>query len=189
MMYGENPGTDQTWYRMKPGSVGAELGVWKGESTIKFLNVASHIHMVDPWSVQPYLDNEHIDKNRYFNRYSNLVGSDNAQDFQNYYDEIYEEVNKKFKNKSVTIYRMTTTEWFEQFNEKLDWVYVDARHDTPGVLEDLHNSLKVLKSGGIIYGDDYGYDKYSVKMGVDQFIKETGLTLDNFYKDQYEIIV
>ena len=36
MMFGENPGTDQTWYRMKPGSIGAELGVWKGDTTIKF---------------------------------------------------------------------------------------------------------------------------------------------------------
>ena len=189
MMFGGNPGTDQTWYRMKAGSVGAELGVWKGDTTIKFLNAASHIHMVDPWSVQPYLDNENVDKTRYFSRYSKLVGSDKPEDFQNYYNKIFEGVVKRFKNKPITMHRMTTTEWFEKFDDKLDWIYVDARHDTPGVLEDLHNSVKVLKPGGVIYGDDYGYDKYSVKMGVDQFIKETGLNLNNFYKDQYEIIV
>ena len=83
---------------------------------------------------------------------------------------------------------MTTTEWFKNFKEKLDWIYVDARHDTPGVYEDLINSVKVLKKGGVIYGDDYGFNKYCVKVAVDKFIEKTGLTLNNFYQDQYEII-
>ena len=129
-----------------------------------------------------------VDKERYFSRYEELVGSANPQDFQTYYDDIYESVVKRFKNKPVTIHRMTTTEWFKNFKEKLDWIYVDARHDTPGVYEDLINSVKVLKKGGVIYGDDYGFNKYCVKVAVDKFIEKTGLTLNNFYQDQYEII-
>ena len=188
MMFGNNPGSDHTWLRMKSKTVGAELGVWKGDSSAKFLNVASHVHLVDPWSVQPYLENKEVDKERYFSRYEELVGSANPQDFQTYYDDIYESVVKRFKNKPVTIHRMTTTEWFKNFKEKLDWIYVDARHDTPGVYEDLINSVKVLKKGGVIYGDDYGFNKYCVKVAVDKFIEKTGLTLNNFYQDQYEII-
>ena len=187
MMFGENPGTDQTWLRIKNNSVGAELGVWKGDSSVKFLSAASHVHLVDPWAVQPYLENDAVDKDRYFTRYEKLVGSKSPENFQEYYDKIYKNVVKRFENKSVTIHRMTTTDWFKNFTEKLDWIYIDARHDTPGVIEDLHNSLKVLKSDGVIYGDDYGYNKFEVKDGVDQFIEQTGLKLNNFYKDQYEI--
>ena len=47
MMFGKNPGTDQTWKRIPEYSVGAELGVWQGESSEKFLKRASHVHLVD----------------------------------------------------------------------------------------------------------------------------------------------
>ena len=50
MMFGKNPGTDQTWKRIPEYSVGAELGVWQGESSEKFLKRASHVHLVDSWS-------------------------------------------------------------------------------------------------------------------------------------------
>ena len=43
MMFGKNPGTDETWKRIPEYSVGAELGVWKGESSLKFLKRARHI--------------------------------------------------------------------------------------------------------------------------------------------------
>ena len=187
MMYGKNIDSDFSWHSIKVNSIGAELGVWEGDTTLKFLNSSLHIHMVDPWSVQAYLDNKHYDNDSLFTRYEKLVGSTDPKEFQKYYDNVYEKVIKRFKNKSVTIHRMTTTEWFKSFNEKIDWVYVDARHDTAGVLEDLHNSLKILKPGGIIYGDDYG-SKPGVTVGVNTFISQTGLKLNNFYNSQYEII-
>ena len=40
MMFGKNPGTDATWKRIPEGSVGAELGVWMGDSSAKFLKRA-----------------------------------------------------------------------------------------------------------------------------------------------------
>lgn len=43
MMFGKNPGTDETWKRIPEYSVGAELGVWKGESSLKFLKRAKYI--------------------------------------------------------------------------------------------------------------------------------------------------
>ena len=50
MMFGKNPGTDETWKRIPENSVGAELGVWQGESSEKFLKRAKHVHLVDSWS-------------------------------------------------------------------------------------------------------------------------------------------
>ena len=34
MMFGKNPGTDQTWKRIPADSIGAELGVWQGDSAV-----------------------------------------------------------------------------------------------------------------------------------------------------------
>ena len=36
MMFGKNPGTDETWKRIPEGSIGAELGVWQGNSSKSF---------------------------------------------------------------------------------------------------------------------------------------------------------
>ena len=44
----------------------------------------------------------------------------------------------------------------------------------------------IIKEGGSIYGDDYGVKPGTTK-AVDKFIADTGLKLDNFYKDQFEI--
>ena len=98
------------------------------------------------------------------------------------------EFQTKFRDKHVTIHRTTTDEFFENFKERVDWVYVDALHNFEGCLSDLRKSLKIVKAGGSIFGDDYG-NKPGVVKAVDAFIAETGLTLDNFYTTQYEIKV
>ena len=193
MMFGRNPGTDDTWKRIPEGSVGVELGVWKGDSSTKFLKRAGHLHLVDPWSVVAYEDSDEFgDYQGYLDRYSGLVGSNNPDDFQKYYDGIYRDVANKFKNSPVTIHRMTTDDFFEKFDEKVDWVYVDALHSFEGCLNDLRNARKIIKSGGSIFGDDYGNEKYrkeGVERAVNQFIEETGLKLETFSLDQFEIKV
>ena len=186
-MFGVNTGSNETWKRIPQDSVGVELGVWKGESSAKFLKRAKHLHLVDPWSAVAYEDSDEFgDYQGYLNRYSKLVGSNNPADFQKYYDSIYENVKRRFANHSVTIHRMTTNRFFETFTERVDWVYVDALHSFDGCLSDLRNSIKIIKSGGFIFGDDYG-NKPGVVKAVDTFIQETGLTLNNFYSNQYEI--
>lgn len=190
MMFGRNPGTDRTWKRIKKNSVGVEFGVWKGESSEKFLRQAGHLHLVDPWSPVAYEDSDEFgDYQGYLDRYSKLVGSSDPKDFQKYYDEIANSVKEKFKNKPVTIHRMTSNKFFETFTGTVDWVYVDALHSFDGCLNDLRNSLKILEPGGFIYGDDYNGSKPGVTAAFDAFAAETGLTLNNFYMDQVEIEV
>ena len=189
MMFGENPGTDVTWKRIPKDSVGVELGVWKGNSSEKFLRNAKHLHLVDPWSPIPYQKSDEFgDYQGYLRRYSKLVGSTDPKEFQRYYEKIYKSVIERFKGRSVTIHRCTTEEFFKTFNEEIDWVYVDALHSYEGCLSDLRNSLNIIKVGGSIFGDDYkNKSKPGVTAAVDTFIRESGLTLDNFYLDQFEI--
>lgn len=189
MMIGNNKGTDETWKRIPKDSIGVELGVWKGASSEKFLRNASHVHLVDTWSVTPYESSDEFgDYNGYLNRYSKIVGSNDPKQFQKYYDGIYKSVKNKFTKEEVTIHRMTTDEFFAKNSEMFDWVYVDALHSYDGCLSDLRNSLNIVKSGGSIFGDDYG-NKEGVVRAVDTFIKETGLNLIVFSNNQYEIKV
>ncbi len=187
MMFGNNVESIHIVDRIKEDSIGVELGVWKGASSEKFLKKTKHLHLVDAWAPESYqASKEHGSYEGYLERYSQLVGSKNPNDFVKYYDKIYNEVKDKFENSSVTIHRMSTDDFFKTFNDKVDWVYIDAAHDYEGCLKDLRNSIKILQEGGIIYGDDYN-NKPGVKQAVDYFISETGHTLSIIYGSQYEI--
>ena len=188
MMFGKNPGTDATWKRIPELSIGAELGVWKGESSAKFLKRARHIHLVDAWATEVFEgSNEFGSYQAYLERYSKLTGEATTEGFQRYYDKIYEGVKKSFYGRPVTIHRMSTAQWFDTFDQKLDWIYVDASHGYEGCLHDLTRAVGMIKPGGILFGDDYGPKKIGVKNAVDQFIKNTGYTLNNFHDDQFEV--
>jgi hypothetical protein len=195
MMYGKNLGSFKTCERIPEGSVGVEIGVWRGDSSEKFLSRVEHLHLVDSWSPIPYQDStEHGDYENYLKRYEELVGSRNPDDYQKFYDKIYNSVCERFKDKPVTIHRMNSREFFPQFTEKVDWVYVDGDHSYAGVTHDLTNALTIIKEGGKILGDDYaavppkeGGFKPDVKRAVDDFVKNNNLKFTNFYGTQYEI--
>lgn len=48
------------------------------------------------------------------------------------------------------IYVQTTDEFFENFNESVDMVFIDADHRYESVLKDLENSLKILNKRGCV---------------------------------------
>lgn len=189
MMYGRNIHSEETWKRIPEGTVGIEIGVWKGGSSEKFLRRASHLHLVDSWSPIAYENSdEHGTYENYLDRYAELVGSRDPADFQRYYDNILQGVIDKFAGKPITIHRMNSRDFFKQFTEQVDWVYVDADHSYEGCLHDLENSLRVVKPGGIIFGDDYT-NKPGVRRAVDEFVQRTGLPFNNFHGTQYEICI
>ena len=179
----------ETCKRIPKKSIGVELGVWKGESSNLFLPLTSKLYLVDAWSVEPFKESEEFGGYQaYLKRYTDMVGSNNPQDFQKYYDDICESVIKKFKDTHVEIIRGTTDEFFETFDKKVDWVYVDASHSYDGCLSDLRNCLNILNDHGIIFGDDYR-NKKGVTDAVNAFVKENNFHLEVFAKDQYEIKV
>ena len=189
MMIGKNTGSDETWQRIDPGSVGIEIGVWRGDTSTKFLRRARHLHLVDSWSVIPYtVSDEHGTYDDYLDRYAKMVGSRDPQDFQSFYDNIYQSVVDRFQTNPVTIHRMSSRQFFAEFSEQADWIYIDGDHSYSGCLADLRSSLKVVRPGGTIFGDDYT-NKPGVRRAVDQFVSETGMRFDNFHGSQYRIEV
>ena len=157
MMFGKNLGSAKVADLIPVGSVGVEIGVWRGDSTALFLERAQHIHCVDPWSVTAYEDSDEFgDYQKYLDRYSKLVGSSDPREFQKYYDQVYRSVCDRFPSELVTIHRCRSGEFFTRFGFKVDWVYVDGAHSFAGCLADLEGAKRIVKPGGFIFGDDYG---------------------------------
>ena len=177
--------------RIPFGSSGAEIGVWHGKTSLSIVHLLDELHLVDPWSVEPYREgSEHGTFNEYLARYTEVVGSSDPAEFQAHYDEIYAGVVEEFREWAcVTIHRMTSDEWFDSFAGKLDWIYLDGDHSYQGCLNDLNRSLEVVKPGGHIFGDDFRVPRH--KPGVYRAVTEFSKThdLERFGRLQYQFTV
>lgn len=185
-----------------PDTVGAEIGVWMGNSSREFLNRGlKHLHLVDAWAVEPYKEqpnNEHGTFENYLKKYSKITGANTEDAFEKYYDECYAFVKAMFSNvDNVTIHRMKSNDWFdmmEESGEKLDWIYVDGDHSFEGCYNDLQRALKVVKPGGKIFGDDYrwnplGPGKTGVTDAVNKFLDEHHFIIKQYGQLQFEMTV
>lgn len=144
--------------KIKQNDVCAEIGVWQGEFSDLILSMNPlKLFLIDPWQHQDY-------KGRLYNAPQLIM------------DRIYDNVKNKFKNNpKVQILRNFSTEvYFE--NSFFDWVYIDGNHSYSNVVADLDFYFPLIKSGGYLCGDDYGWsDKYAdggPKRAVDEFIKK-----------------
>lgn len=162
-----------------PDSVGAEIGVWFGNSSQIFLNKGvKELHLIDSWSVDPYKDNSEMPYDMYLAKYQKITGEFSEAGFTRYYEMVYKDVVTRFGNDPrVKIHRMTSDEWFEETDVELDWIYIDGDHSFEGCYRDLNNALKVVKQGGRILGDDYMWSgqrpgKRGVTKAVDKFKAE-----------------
>jgi hypothetical protein len=164
---------------------GAELGVQNGlysEQLLKHWPSCERLYLIDIWKQQEnYFDGANVPQHLQDRAYANTM-----------------QKVSPFGNKTVVILRMFTTEAAKHIpDDSLDFVYVDARHDYCGVMEDLQNYYPKLKVGGYMAGHDYktaaevrlinkGEDwsvcsngtrnEGSVKGAVDEFMKQKGVT-------------
>jgi hypothetical protein len=185
MMKGKNSHIKQTIKRLPEDGIGLEIGVWKGESSVLFAEKSKHVDCVDPWSVEVYEDGTKFDMDAFVQRYESIVGSDNPEDFQKFYDNLYVEVKEKLESLgNVTVHRMTSKEFFDKNTKMYDWVYVDGDHSYEGCLYDLQNVWSIIKEGGTLFGDDYG-NKDGVTKAVNEF--REGKEFDSYGVNQYRI--
>ncbi len=172
---------------IKPDTTGAEIGVWMGNTSTQFLKKGlKKLYMVDCYSVEPYKENTEMSYQEYLAKYQPITGEIAEAGFQKFYDRVYEEIKQRFQEMTeVKICRMTSDKFFNQYfptkNTELDWIYIDGDHSYEGCLKDLENALKVVKTGGLILGDDYGWpnakwSKPGVTKAVNEFINKHNLT-------------
>lgn len=132
--------------RLPRHSVGAEIGVYKGEfsALVKKRLKPRELHLIDPWKCRE--DSVYR---------SGWYGADKTS--QTEMDAICEAVRSRFVGNGTQLHRMTSAEAVTQFpNRYFDWVYVDGDHQYGAVKQDLELYLPKLKPSGFLCGDDYG---------------------------------
>jgi len=134
--------------KLPTGSVGAEIGVWKGDFSAELLERVkpAALHLVDPWAFQPDLPNAWYG--------GSAAGS------QHDMDEIHDGVLARFAEQMaagrVRVHRATSEQAAGEFAPgELDWVYLDGGHRYEAVRAELELYPRLVRRGGIVGGDDY----------------------------------
>lgn len=151
--------------------VGAEIGVYKGEYTIRFCEAGLQIYAIDPWE--------------------GFSGQGRSQKIQERQDFLYGHTQRYLKkyldNKQCTIIRKTSLNALEDINDgSLDYVYIDGNHEFRYIAEDIFEWSKKVRSGGVVSGHDYYCTNplannviIQVEYVVDAYVKTYGI--ENFY--------
>lgn len=116
--------------------VGAEIGVERAQFSKRLcvVNPQLHLYCIDPWLAYPGY-REHVTQSKL--------------------DAFYEETRWRLADFNCTIIRKTSVEAAADIpNRSLDFVYVDANHDLPNVIADLHAWIPKVRSGGVVSGHD-----------------------------------
>ena len=117
--------------------VGAEIGTLGGDyaKNLKKNNPDLILYCIDPWEI--YDGIQYFDQNK----------------LTKYYNLAMQQLNE-FKD--VHIIKKKSMDAVKEFKDNsLDFVYIDANHELPFVIEDLFYWSKKVKPGGIISGHDY----------------------------------
>lgn len=116
---------------------GAEIGVEQGafSKVLCSSNPTVKLFCVDAWAhYSGYRD--HVDQKKL--------------------DGFYEKTAERLKDYDATLCRGYSAEVAPKFKDKsLDFVYIDANHSLPYVIQDIHLWGAKVRSGGIISGHDY----------------------------------
>lgn len=145
-------------------TIGVEIGVFKGDFSTQILETVypELLILVDPWRGELHSGDENGE---------NIVYIDG--------EECYGHVVQKFgENKEVKILRDKSTILEEYPDNFFDWGYIDGDHSFMGVTYDLKLLRKKVKSGGLIMGHDYCFERFGVVRAVNNFCQSFGLKID-----------
>lgn len=148
--------------------IGAEVGVYLGVFTEKFLQAGLIIYAIDPWI-----------------GYSGAGRTEQVQTKQDTNFNLAHQRLSPYKN--CTMIRRTSMDAVADFeNAALDFVYIDGDHRFRYIAEDISEWYQKIKPGGVISGHDYfvthpGANNVicQVEKVVDAFVDTYGIK--NFY--------
>ena len=157
------------------GGVGAEIGVHLGGFSSSLLRWSKprKLFLIDPWK---YESGDQYKDSWYGGT------ADKAQELENRYEWVCRRFARYVRTGRVVILRQNSEAALADFEDgSLDYVYIDGNHLYEFVKKDLELSLRKVKSGGYITGDDYGPGGWwngGVKKAVDEIAwREKEVTL------------
>jgi hypothetical protein len=156
------------------GSVGAEIGVWRGDFSADIVRRVRprRLHLIDPWA---YVSG----------RSGSLYGGSVAKeqtDMDLIHDAVAQQFAAEIRTGTVVMHRSWSADAATEFeDEYFDWIYIDGDHSYEGVIGDLRAFTPKVKRGGLITGDDYGRRGWwgdGVEKAVDEHVADGSCTLE-----------
>ncbi len=143
--------------------VGAEIGVaYGGHAVAMFSAGLEKLYAVDPYQPDWFgTDGYSLPDGKSFGMPE--------------YEELYLHALHRLRklDNPVDLLRMTSHEAFAVVNEKLDFVFIDAKHTYENLYTDIFLWKRKVKKGGIVAGHDYAHPSYpGVKQAVDEHFKK-----------------
>jgi hypothetical protein len=146
-------------------SVGAEVGVFKGEFTAHILRTVKpkELHLIDAWWV---LYGEYYPDWGPYTKFGRLRTKDAKRDA--------ERVVARLDRRNASVFHVSDdVECMERFADSyFDWVYLDTSHEYAHTTAELMVLRRKVKLGGLISGDDWQMDPYHEHHGVCRAVME-----------------
>jgi hypothetical protein len=163
-----------------------EVGTWKGQSAItmaehcKSKGLETKIYCVDTWlgSLEFFDESLGMLSSEFYRqerdlRYVNGYPSVYYQFLSNVVHTNNEGLIIPIPNTSIIASR-----YFKNQNVEADLIYIDASHEYDDVSLDLKAYFPLLKSGGIMFGDDYINEWFGVVRAVNEFANKYFLEIE-----------
>lgn len=158
-----------------------EVGTWKGKSAVAMADICKQnlyttqvqpeIVCVDTWLGATEFWTNHQDPKRYK---SLQLECGYPQVYYQFLANVilsgHEDIITPFPQSSINAARL-----FRKEKVQADLIYVDASHEYDDVKMDLEYYYDCLRSGGVIFGDDYCEYWKGVIQAVDEFAASKGL--------------
>lgn len=128
-----------------------EVGSWLGASAVHMLSLAPKAHMwcIDTWlGALEFLEMEGPERDL-----RPVLG------YPTVYYQFLANIRLRGVENRITVIPNTSQIAAKYLNNKkitADLIYVDGSHDFQDVLDDVETYMKLLKPGGVLFGDDYG---------------------------------
>lgn len=163
---------------MPAGSIGAEIGTWRGYFSSDILNQTKvgKLYCIDSWRGQ-----------------TGIYTPEPKTDEQHEADMFEAFWHVRGHNGRVEIIRASSKAAATNLRHlpALDWAYVDADHSYEGCLEDLYLWSKHLKAGGYLMGHDLTDNEQAKKLGfgvikaVADFCKDDGWIMTHVTDEEF----
>lgn len=164
-------------------SIGAEIGVHLGDFSQAIIDsiYPKELHLIDPW--------EHQTSNIYKTAWYGGSAKGGQTEMDQRYFRVLNRFDENIRAEQVRVHRGYSTDILLGFpDEYFDWIYIDGNHLYEYVKDDLMLSLRKVKLGGYITGDDYvdgGWWAGGVKHAVDEFKNNRAVKLIELRNRQF----
>jgi|694.fasta_scaffold21008_12 predicted O-methyltransferase YrrM len=163
------------WFAKVQDSFHRNLGQFAAQDNVKFLQIGAYTGDASLWMLENILTgsgSELYDVDTWAGSEEDIHKTFNWAEIENIHNEKTSKFNNliKLRGDSKTV----LPKLLEEKRESFDFIYVDGSHKMLDVYDDARYAWPLLKQGGLMSFDDYGWNgmNVEVQMGADRFLHD-----------------